>query len=109
MKIIILLALFLNISCAKKDLKKENLSFPVYGNYCGPLYPVNSMKPLALDEVDNACKNHDRCYEIKGYFSKDCDMQLKNDLMAIEPKKPEEDLAKRLILFYLNSLYEIKK
>lgn len=109
MKIIFLLILFLNFSCTKKELKKENLSFPIYGNYCGPLYPPNSMKPLTLDEVDNACKNHDRCYDLYGYFNKNCDMQLKNDLMTIEAKNPKEDLAKRLILFYLNSLYEIKK
>lgn len=109
MKIIFLLLLFFNLSCAKKDLKKENLSFPIYGNYCGPLYPPNSMKPLALDEVDNACKNHDRCYELNGYFNQNCDMQLEMDLMAIEPQSLDEDLAKKLILFYLNSLYEIKK
>ncbi len=109
MKFLILLILFINFSCAKKEVKKENLSFPIYGNYCGPLYPVASMKPIALDEVDNACKNHDRCYELNGYFNQDCDMQLKNDLIAIDPASAEEDLAKRLILFYLNSLYEIKK
>ena len=109
MKFLVLLFLLLNFSCAKTGLKEKNLSFPVYGNYCGPLYPVASMKPIAIDDVDNACKNHDRCYDLKGYFNQDCDMQLKNDLIAISPLSTEEDLAKRLILFYINSLYDIKK
>ena len=59
----------------KKTMRATDLSFPIYGNYCGPLHPPKGMNPLAFDEVDLACKNHDKCYDDYGYFNKNCDLQ----------------------------------
>ena len=90
MKKTFLSLLFLSFlfSCSnnKKTMRTTDLSFPIYGNYCGPLPPPKGMNPLAFDEVDLACKNHDKCYDDYGYFNKNCDLQIMKDLKLINHK-----------------------
>ena len=37
------------------------MEIPVYGKWCGPLYPASG-RPPAVDEIDQACKVHDGAY-----------------------------------------------
>lgn len=36
---------------------------PVYGNWCGENYPSHGYNPRPVDAWDNACRNHDKCYD----------------------------------------------
>ena len=98
---------FLFSCSSNKKIAKSELSFPVYGNYCGPLYPPKGMSPLALDGVDLACKNHDQCYGDQGYFNKNCDLQIMKDLRLITPQSETEKLAQRLLIFYFQESSKI--
>jgi hypothetical protein len=106
---LLLLVLSFLFSCSnnKKKMQKTDLSFPVYGNYCGPLYPPKGMNPLALDEVDLACKNHDKCYDDYGYFNKNCDLEIIKDLKLINPQSETEKLAQRLLIYYFQEAQKI--
>ena len=104
---LIIIFSFLFSCSGNKKIAKSELSFPVYGNYCGPLYPPKGMSPLALDEVDLACKKHDKCYGDLGYFNKDCDLQIMQDLKAIKSKSEKENLAKKLLIFYFQEISKI--
>jgi hypothetical protein len=104
----LLIILSFLFSCSgNKKTKTSELSFPVYGNYCGPLYPSKGMKPTPIDEVDSACKNHDQCYGDQGYFNKNCDLKIIQDLKAITPKNANENLAKKLLIFYFQEATKI--
>jgi hypothetical protein len=86
----------------------SELSFPVYGNYCGPLHPPKGMNPVAIDGVDNACKNHDKCYENYGYFNKNCDLKIIENLKKTNPTKESENLARKLLIFYFQETLKYK-
>jgi hypothetical protein len=105
----LLLAIVFLFSCSsnKKIVQKTELSFPIYGNYCGPLYPPKGMNPIALDKVDLACKNHDKCYDDHGYLNKNCDLQIMKDLKLINPQSETEKLAQRLLIFYFQESSKI--
>lgn len=94
-------------SATKKSNINTEYSFPIYGNYCGPLYPPKGTNPIALDEVDSACKNHDKCYDDLGYFNKNCDLQIIQELKIINPKSENEKLAKKLLIFYFQEILKI--
>lgn len=47
---------------------------PVYGNHCGPGH--GDRNAPAIDAVDQVCKDHDRCYDDRGYFNCGCDREL---------------------------------
>jgi hypothetical protein len=51
----------------------EQLSLPVYGNYCGFGHgdPTGNTPPI--DMVDAVCREHDLCYSLLGDFDKQCD------------------------------------
>jgi hypothetical protein len=51
----------------------EQLSLPVYGNYCGFGHgdPTGNTPPI--DMVDAVCREHDLCYGLLGDFDKQCD------------------------------------
>jgi Phospholipase A2 len=51
----------------------QQLSFPVYGNYCGFGHgdPTGSTPPI--DAVDAVCRQHDLCYRLLGDFDCQCD------------------------------------
>jgi hypothetical protein len=105
----LLLIIVYLFSCSgnKKIVQKTEFAFPIYGNYCGPLYPPKGMNPIALDAVDLACKNHDKCYDNFGYFNKNCDLQIMKDLRLITPKSETEKLAQRLLIFYFQESLKI--
>jgi hypothetical protein len=65
------------------------------------------MNPIALDKVDLACKNHDKCYDDFGYFNKNCDLQIMKDLRLITPQNETEKLAQRLLIFYFQESSKI--
>lgn len=54
----------------------DELSMPVYGNYCGMGHgdPTGEMPPV--DAVDAVCREHDMCYESLGDFEPCCDLEL---------------------------------
>jgi hypothetical protein len=51
----------------------QQLSFPVYGNYCGFGHgdPTGNTPPI--DAVDAVCRQHDLCYRLLGDFDCQCD------------------------------------
>lgn len=96
-------------SCSSnKKTKISDLNFPIYGSYCGPLHPPKGMNPLAIDEVDFACKNHDKCYDDFGYFNRNCDEKIVKDLKLINPQSENEKLAQRLLIFYFQESLKIQ-
>lgn len=111
MKKIFVLSLVLALSaCSANEVKKvSEMNFPVYGNYCGPKYPPAGSTPVPVDEVDNACKKHDGCYEENGYFNQECDRQIIADLKMIKPKTPQEKLSRKLIIAYFSEALKIQK
>lgn len=103
LKKILLIISFSLLSCQQsKKQEITELSFPIYGNYCGPLYPPKGSKPLPIDSVDNACKNHDMCYDINGYLSKECDNQILLELKSITPNTESEKLIRKLLITYFS-------
>ena len=86
---------------------KTDLSFPIYGNYCGPFHPPKGMNPLALNQVDLACQNHDKCYDDYIAFNKNCDLQIIKELKLINPLSADEKLAQRLLIFYFQESLKI--
>ncbi len=95
--LIIILLLFLN---ACSNFGKKNSTMPFYGNYCGSAYPKTGSNPIPIDKTDLACKNHDKCYEIKGYLNQQCDEKLLNDLQAISSKSDNENIVRNAIIKY---------
>jgi|GEM_PF-3221356 hypothetical protein len=52
-------------------------TMPVYGNWCGPNHPKDIDNATApIDLIDQACKNHDLCYQWQTYLDADCDKML---------------------------------
>ena len=58
------------------QIMPQQLSFPVYGNYCGFGHgdPTGNTPPI--DAVDAVCREHDRCYRLLGDFDSRCDRNL---------------------------------
>jgi len=59
-------------------------SMPIYGNWCGPGYPKKGENPPTIDELDCACMIHDKCYEKRGYYNCQCDVELVRDIQLID-------------------------
>ena len=51
----------------------QQLSFPVYGNYCGPGHDDPTGNTPPIDAVDAVCREHNRCYRLLGAFDRQCD------------------------------------
>ena len=102
----IALELLFSCSLAKKEQISE-LSFPVYGNYCGPLHPPKGVKPAVIDETDSTCQSHDKCYDDHGYFNKNCDLKIIEDLKSVSPQSESEALARKLLIFYFQKTKKI--
>jgi len=51
----------------------QQLSFPVYGNYCGPGHDDPTGNTPPIDAVDAVCREHNRCYRLLGAFDRRCD------------------------------------
>jgi len=58
------------------QISPDELSMPVYGNYCGMGHgdPTGEVPPI--DAVDAVCREHDMCYESLGDFDRRCDLEL---------------------------------
>lgn len=54
----------------------QQLSLPVYGNYCGLGHGDPTFKTPPVDAVDLVCREHDRCYSLLGDFDSRCDENL---------------------------------
>lgn len=82
----------------------EGVSMPLYGNWCGLGYPKTGENPPALDLVDQACKQHDLCYEQRGQFSCSCDVELNEEIayqLYLDSYTPnQEKLAKQLHRYF---------
>ncbi|QPK94385.1 hypothetical protein HCQ94_01370 [Actinomyces sp. zg-332] len=63
---------------------KDRGGFPLanYGRYCGPR---NSGPEAPVDDLDTACRSHDRCYGRHGYGNKKCDRDFVATLQRILP------------------------
>jgi hypothetical protein len=95
----IILLSFLS-ACAVFSNKDSVGQFPIYGNWCGPAHPKKGTNPKPIDKTDQACKNHDICYEKNGYLNKKCDKQLIADLKSFRPDDKIEQFARKAILSY---------
>jgi hypothetical protein len=54
----------------------REISFPVYGNYCGFGHGDPTGQTPPIDMVDAVCREHDMCYESLGDFEPWCDLEL---------------------------------
>lgn len=73
----------------------------LYGNWCGP---GCSGPDSPIDDVDNCCKKHDKCYEKNGYFSGKCDKKLLKCLRSKIDNETEKGRAAGIIYSFY-SLY----
>ena len=55
------------------QITPQQLSFPVYGNYCGFGHGDPTGKTPPIDAVDAVCREHDLCYRLLGDFDRQCD------------------------------------
>jgi hypothetical protein len=60
----------------ENEITPEQLSFPVYGNYCGFGHGDPTGKTPPMDAVDAVCREHDLCYGRLGDFDRRCDRDL---------------------------------
>jgi hypothetical protein len=85
-------------------ISPEELSFPVYGNYCGFGHGDPSGKTPPIDAVDAVCREHDLCYRLRGDFDRRCDRNLVEtmpDAIASTPS-PQGKNAGLLALLYFS-------
>ena len=55
------------------QITPQQLSLPVYGNYCGFGHGDPTGKTPPIDAVDAVCRAHDLCYRLLGDFDRQCD------------------------------------
>lgn len=66
-----------------KFVTQNQISIPVYGNYCGPNYGDTTYEQNPIDSIDATCQTHDACYDsAQGgrYQSCACDMLMVSDI-----------------------------
>lgn len=61
-----------------ETLTREGI--PFYGNWCGP---GHSGPGAPIDIIDYYCREHDYCYEDRGYFNCSCNQTLLNGLFSV--------------------------
>ena len=61
---------------ASDQISPDELSMPVYGNYCGMGHGDPTGKTPPIDAVDAVYREHDLCYESLGDFDRRCDLEL---------------------------------
>jgi hypothetical protein len=64
------------IGLPANHITPEQLSFPIYGNYCGFGHGDPTGNTAPIDAVDAVCREHDRCYALLGDFDCRCDRNL---------------------------------
>ena len=64
------------IGSPDNQITPQQLSLPVYGNYCGLGHgdPTGNTPPI--DAVDAVCREHDLCYALLGDFDSRCDQDF---------------------------------
>jgi hypothetical protein len=74
----------------------QGCAFRQHGRFCGPGYPklagtltkeqrIAELEKLApVDDIDAACKQHDLCYQQKGFADESCDDELKAAIAALK-------------------------
>jgi hypothetical protein len=71
------------VRCSEQDtVLPQQLSLPVYGNYCGPGFGDPTGNTPLIDAVDAVCREHDLCYGRRGYFDCQCDRNLIADMLG---------------------------
>ena len=70
------------------QITPQQLSFPVYGNYCGFGHgdPTGNTPPI--DAVDAVCREHNRCYRLLGDFDRRCDRALIESMPSAIARTP---------------------
>jgi hypothetical protein len=66
----------------------QQLSLPVYGNYCGPGHDDHTGKTPPVDAVDAVCREHNMCYRRLGSFDSRCDRDLIKSMPAAIASTP---------------------
>jgi len=92
------------ILASDDKITPEELSFPVYGNYCGFGHGDPTGKTPPIDAVDAVCRKHDLCYRLRGDFDHRCDHDLIEnmpDAIASTPS-PQGKNAGLLALLYFS-------
>ena len=89
--------------CGASSEVHKVATFPKYGNYCGLDRPATGENPSPTDDVDAACKNHDKCYVEKGDFNLICDTTLIAELKSLTPKNEIEKIARKSIISYFRN------
>lgn len=70
------------------QITPQQLSFPVYGNYCGVGHGDPTGKTPPIDAVDAVCREHDLCYGRFGGFNRRCDRDLIKNMPGAIARTP---------------------
>jgi hypothetical protein len=94
------------ILASEERITPEQLSFPVYGNYCGFGHGDPTGKTPPIDEVDAVCREHDLCYRLRGDFDHRCDRNLIENMPGAITSTPSPigKKAGLLALLYFSSV-----
>ena len=64
------------IGSSDNQITPQQLSLPVYGNYCGRGHGDPTWNTPPIDAVDAVCREHNRCYRLLDDFDCRCDRDL---------------------------------
>ena len=88
---------------ASDQISPDELSMPVYGNYCGMGHGDPTGKTPPIDAVDAVCREHDLCYESLGDFDRRCDLELIGsmpDAIARTPSSAGKNAGVLTLLYF---------
>lgn len=92
-----------------KNITMRALSWPkitLYGNFCGPAGKSgNNWSKKAIDDLDFACKKHDRCYVPNKNINQKCNKAFLVDLLPIMQKTKSNPLSKKSIVAHAAYYY----
>ena len=77
------------------------INIPTHGNFCGPGHPavhnatnienvIELMTIKPFDDIDAACRRHDICYTVAGYFNQTCDAWLVSEVRRMNFRYSDE-------------------
>ncbi len=64
------------IDSPDNQVPRQQVSLPVYGNYCGRGHGDPTGRTPPIDAVDAVCREHNMCYRRLGDFDPRCDRDL---------------------------------
>jgi len=93
------------IQLGRDFASRDEAGWPIWGNWCGPGHGGGTV----VDKIDQACKNHDLCYERAGNitfpaYNCACDKQLLRDLEAIDYMSlniVQQEMLNKIYVFFL--------